>query len=98
MNKIETEKVEAATFKRLVKHLQENPNIQNIDLMELAGFCRNCISKWYTEEAKKHGTNIDYEKARDLVYGMSYKKWKVKHQKEQTNKRLEGLKEKFHDH
>ena len=98
MNKIETEKVEAATFKRLVKHLQENPNIQNIDLMELAGFCRNCISKWYTEEAEKHGTNINYEKARDLVYGMSYKEWKVKHQKEQTNERLEGLKEKFHDH
>ena len=98
MNKIETEKVEAATFKRLVKHLQENPNIQNIDLMELAGFCRNCISKWYTEEAEKNGKNIDYEKARDLVYGMSYKKWKVKHQKEQTNERLEGLKEKFHDH
>ena len=56
MNEIKTEKVEAATFKRLVKHLQENPNIQNIDLMELAGFCRNCISKWYTEEAEKHGT------------------------------------------
>ena len=98
MNEIKTEKVEAATFKRLVKHLQENPNIQNIDLMELAGFCRNCISKWYTEEAGKHGTNIDYEKARNLVYGMSYKEWKVKHQKEQTNERLESLKETFHDH
>ena len=58
----------------------------------------NYIGSKYTEEAEKHGTNIDYEKARDLVYGMSYKEWKVKHQKEQTNARLQGLKEKFHDH
>ena len=70
------EKIEAATFRRLLKHFQEKPNIQNIDLMELADFCRNCISKWYSEESSKNGVSVDYDDARELVYGMSYKDWK----------------------
>ncbi|PPR30951.1 MAG: hypothetical protein CFH32_00410 [Alphaproteobacteria bacterium MarineAlpha9_Bin2] len=98
MNKLNKEKIEAATFKRLIKHLQENPKIQNIDLMELAGFCRNCISRWYSEEANKEGSEVDYEKARDLVYGMPYKNWKQKYQKEQPKDRIESLKDSFHNH
>lgn len=98
MNNENREKIEAATFKRLIKHLQENPKIQNIDLMELAGFCRNCISRWYSEEAIEKGDNIDYEKARDLVYGMPYKEWKEHYQKEQPKERIENLKDSFHNH
>ena len=75
------EKIEAATFRRLLKHFQENPNIQNIDLMELADFCRNCISKWYSEESSKNGNNLDYNDAREIVYGMPYKEWKDKYLK-----------------
>ena len=63
--------LEAATYRRLVKHLQENTDLQNIDLMNLAGFCRNCLSKWMTEEAKLLDIKIDYEESRNKVYGMS---------------------------
>ena len=73
--------LEAATFRRLVKHLQENTDLQNIDLMNLAGFCRNCLSKWMTEEAKSLDIKIDYEESRNKVYGMSYSLWKEKFQK-----------------
>ena len=89
MNKIETEKVEAATFKRLVKHLQENPYIQNIDLMELAGFCRNCISKWYKKAAEDNDIELEYEEARKIIYGMPYSDWKDKYQKEMTQEQKE---------
>ena len=71
------EAIEAAAFRRLVQHLQENTDVQNIDLMELAGFCRNCLSKWYVEEAAR--TDVSKEGAR-LVYGMDYEDWKVKYQ------------------
>jgi len=98
MQSTEKDKLEAATFRRLINHLKENPKIQNIDLMELAGFCRNCISRWYSEEAKKEGKNIDYEQARNLIYGMPYNEWKDKYQKEQPKDRIEGLKDKFHKH
>ena len=73
MEKNRNEKIEAATFRRLIKHFKENPNIQNIDLMELAGFCRNCISKWYLEEAKQNGVELNYDEAKEIVYSMSYK-------------------------
>ena len=73
--------LEAATYRRLVKHLQENTDLQNIDLMNLAGFCRNCLSKWMTEEAKLLDIKIDYEESRNKVYGMSYSSWKKKFQK-----------------
>ncbi len=98
MKSINSEKIEAATFRRLLKHFEENPNIQNIDLMELAGFCRNCISKWYLEEAENNGIKLDYEKAKEIVYKMPYKDWKTKYQKEQSQDRINKLSNKFHDH
>ena len=78
--------IEAATFRRIVKHLQDNPDVQNIDLMNLANFCRNCISKWIVEEAKKNNLDLDYENVRSDVYGMDYQDWKKKFQKPIDNK------------
>ena len=98
MDKDIKEKIEAATFRRLLKHFQENPDIQNIDLMELAGFCRNCISKWYSEESKEKNLEISYDVAKELVYGMPYKDWKDKHQEEQSSDRIDKLSNKFHNH
>ena len=92
------EKIEAAAFRRLIQHFKENPDIQNIDLMELAGFCRNCISKWYMEEAIENGVNIDYDKAKEIIYSMSYNEWKNRHQKEQPQNRIDKLSNKFHKH
>ena len=92
------EKIEAAAFRRLIQHFKENPDIQNIDLMELAGFCRNCISKWYMEEAIENGVNIDYDKAKEIIYSMSYNEWKNRHQKEQPQDRIDKLSDKFHKH
>ncbi len=79
-NNSKKESIEAATFRRLVKHLQNNTNLQNIDLMNLAGFCRNCLSKWMVEEAKKKNILLDYEKVRSEIYGMDYSEWKKKYQ------------------
>ena len=73
--------LEAATFRRLVSHLQNNTDLQNIDLMNLAGFCRNCLSKWMVEEGKKRDVSLDYEKVRSEIYGMDYSEWKKKYQK-----------------
>ena len=73
--------LEAATFRRLVSHLQKNTDLQNIDLMNLAGFCRNCLSKWMVEEGKKMDVSLDYEKVRSEIYGMDYSEWKTKYQK-----------------
>jgi hypothetical protein len=73
--------VEAAAFRRLVAHLQEHTEVQNIDLMNLAGFCRNCLAKWYRAEAEARGATLDYEAAREHVYGMPYEEWKRRHQK-----------------
>ena len=81
--------IEAATFRRIVRHLQDNPEVQNIDLMNLANFCRNCISKWYVSESTNHGEEISYDQARELVYGMPYDEYKNKHQKEATKEQLE---------
>ncbi len=79
--KTQTE-LEAAAFRTLVEHLRERTDVQNIDLMNLAGFCRNCLSKWYTAAAKEKGLELEYEDARERVYGMPYAEWKEKHQKE----------------
>mgnify|MGYP001353088151 FL=1 len=79
-------KIESATLRRLIKHLQDNTDLQNIDLMNLAGFCRNCISKWIVEEAKKNNLDLDYENVRSDVYGMDYQDWKKKFQKPIDNK------------
>ena len=75
------QKIEATTFRKIIKHLQDNKNLQNIDLMNLAGFCRNCISKWYLESAKENGSEMDYDEAKEIVYDMPYSEWKQKYQK-----------------
>ena len=76
----EMESIEAAAFRGLICHLQKNTQVQNIDLMNLAGFCRNCLSKWMVEEAKKINISLDYENVRSEVYGMDYNEWKKKFQ------------------
>tara|TARA_B100000035_G_scaffold162514_1_gene138429 strand:- start:232 stop:477 length:246 start_codon:yes stop_codon:yes gene_type:complete len=81
MNKNINEELQSATFKRLLEHLDKRKDVQNIDLMNLAGFCRNCISRWYREEAEKKGVSISDLEARELVYGMPYSEWKEKYQK-----------------
>ena len=73
--------LQSAAFDRLVKHLRERKDVQNLDLMNLAGFCRNCLSKWYREEAEKKGISISDPDAREHVYGMPYSDWKKKYQK-----------------
>ncbi|MEK9672359.1 MAG: DUF1244 domain-containing protein [Rhodospirillaceae bacterium] len=80
MNDKTRTEVEAAAFRGLVKHLQKRTDVQNIDLMNLAGFCRNCLAKWYSAEAQSRGENVDYDAARKAVYGMTYDEWKDKHQ------------------
>ena len=74
--------LEAAAFRRLVSHLRQRSDVQNIDLMNLAGFCRNCLSNWYEEEARARGITIDRNDAREKIYGMPYEEWKAKHQRE----------------
>ena len=74
--------LEAAAFRALVEHLRTRTDVQNIDLMNLAGFCRNCLSKWYRAAAEERGLALDYEQAREIVYGMPYAEWRDKHQKE----------------
>ena len=76
--------LEAAAFRRLVQHLRERSDVQNIDMMNLAGFCRNCLSRWYREEAATRGVTITDPEARQIVYGMPYKDWQALHQKEAT--------------
>ncbi len=72
--------LEAAAFRRLVEHLRERTDVQNIDLMELAGFCRNCLSRWYREAAEERGVELTDPQAREIVYGMPYEEWKSRHQ------------------
>ena len=81
MNKNINEELQSATFKRLLEHLDKRKDVQNIDLMNLAGFCRNCISRWYREEAEKKGITISDLEAREHIYGMPYSEWKEKYQK-----------------
>ena len=83
--------IEAATFRRFLAHLDENKDVQNIDLMILANFCRNCISKWYFEEAGSRGAALDYNQAREIIYGMPYTEWKQKFQSEATEEQLSQL-------
>ncbi|MGH7065028.1 MAG: DUF1244 domain-containing protein [Stellaceae bacterium] len=74
--------LEAATCRRLVAHLRERTDVQNIDMMNLAGFCRNCLSRWYREEAEQRSTAVSDPEAREIVYGMPYDEWRKKYQKE----------------
>jgi hypothetical protein len=76
--------LEAAAFRRLVEHLRQRTDVQNIDLMNLAGFCRNCLSNWYQEAAAGQGIALDKAEAREIVYGMPYDEWRAKHQKDAT--------------
>jgi hypothetical protein len=73
--------LEAAAFRRLVAHLREHTEVQNLDLMNLAGFCRNCLSKWYRAAAEERGVPLSDPEAREIVYGMPYEEWKTKYQK-----------------
>ena len=75
---------EAAAFRRLVAHLRERSDVQNIDLMNLAGFCRNCLSNWYREAAEQAGVPLAKEESREIIYGMPYEEWRERHQREAT--------------
>ena len=77
--------LEAAAFRTLVDHLRKRTDVQNIDLMNLSGFCRNCLSKWYRAAAEERGLDLSYEDAREIVYGMPYAEWKASHQTEATS-------------
>ena len=88
---------EAAAFRHLVQHLRERTDVQNIDLMNLGGFCRNCLSKWYRAALEERGEEISYDEARELVYGMPYDEWKAKHQSEATPEQKAAF-EKSHNH
>ena len=80
--------IEAGVFRKLLAHLDDHKEVQNIDLMNLADFCRNCLSKWYSASADDVGEEVDYEQAREIVYGMPYSEWKYKHQPKATPDQL----------
>ena len=80
--------LEAAAFRRLVEHLRERGDVQNIDLMNLAGFCRNCLSRWYREAAAERGVAMEDAAAREIIYGMPYKEWQAQHQKQASPEQL----------
>jgi uncharacterized protein len=88
MDKNTQTELEAAAFRRLINHLQQHAEVQNIDLMILADFCRNCLAKWYSAAAIERGIELDYEQAREVIYGMPYKEWKNKFQSEATAEQL----------
>ena len=85
MNKTTQTEIEAATLRQLLSHLDENKQVRNIDLMNLAGFCRNCLAKWYMAEATNRGEQLDYDAAREVVYGMPYQEWKDKYHRQHRN-------------
>ena len=91
MNKEIETKIQATVFNRLVEHLQNRTDVQNIDLMNLSGFCRNCLSRWYAEAAEENGLDITKDRAKEIVYGMPHNVWKEKYQTEAS----EDQKEKF---
>jgi hypothetical protein len=88
MNKSQSNAIEAAVFRRLLEHLDSRKDVQNIDLMNLAGFCRNCLSKWYAAAAEEQGIEVDYDAAREKIYGMPYSQWKSKYQTEASPEAL----------
>lgn len=81
--------IEAAAFRGLVEHLQRRTDVQNIDLMNLAGFCRNCLAKWYMGAAREQGLELDYDKAREAIYGMSFEDWKSRYQTPASQEQLD---------
>ena len=88
-----TTELEAATFRRLLQHLDNHKEVQNIDLMILANFCRNCLSKWYMAAAEEKGLTIDYEQAREIIYGIPYSEWKDKYQLPASKEQLQAMAE-----
>ena len=90
--------LEAAAFRSLVSHLRERTDVQNIDLMNLAGFCRNCLSRWYQEAAEERGVPLDKEGAREIVYGMPFADWRKRHQIEATEEQKARFRESFKGH
>ena len=84
----------AEVLATLINHLQKRTDVQNIDLMNLSGFCRNCLSKWYVKAAEKRNIEINYEQAREIIYGMPYQEWKNKFQKEASEEQLKSFKSK----
>ncbi|WNO08338.1 DUF1244 domain-containing protein [Teredinibacter sp. KSP-S5-2] len=91
LDKTQQTEIEAATFRRLLKHLDENKDVQNIDLMILANFCRNCLGKWYKAAAEERGIELDYEDARQRIYGMPYSEWKDKYQLPATEEQMKAF-------
>ena len=85
---MQNDAIEAAVFRRLLAHLDGRKDVQNIELMTLAGFCRNCLSKWYVAEAAERGKEVEMETARELIYGMPYSEWKAQYQTEATAEQL----------
>jgi hypothetical protein len=92
----DTDKIEAAVLRRLMAHLRVRSDVQNIDLMNLAGFCRNCLSNWYEEAAKAEGLDVTRGQAREIVYGMAYEEWKAQHQPDATPEQLAQFKKPTH--
>ena len=91
INDLDRLEIEAAVFRKLLEHLRAKSDVQNIDLMNLADFCRNCLSKWYVAAAEDRGIEIEYERAREVVYGMPYAEWKARFQKEATPEQLKAF-------
>ena len=101
MSKIDTPQAtecEAAVFRRLVEHLRSRTDVQNIDMMNLAGFCRNCLANWYQEAAAARGVELGREGARELIYGMPYQEWRAKHQQEASAEQKAAFEAKAHGH
>ncbi|MGC8532639.1 MAG: DUF1244 domain-containing protein [Acidiphilium sp.] len=94
----ETTELQAAAFRRLVAHLQQRTDVQNIDMMNLAGFCRNCLSRWYREAAESRGITLTDPEARELIYGMPYRDWQAKYQKQATPEQQEAFAAQPKDH
>ena len=86
--------IKAKVLDHLIKHLQKRTDVQNIDLMNLSGFCRNCLSKWYGKYSSELGYDLDYEETRKIIYGMPYSDWKEKFQKEATAEQIQKFKDK----
>ena len=93
MDQKQRSEVEAAVLRRLIAHLDERKDVQNIDLMNLAGFCRNCLSRWYVTACREAGISMDYDEAREIVYGMPYGEWKKRYQTPATGEQLAAFAE-----
>lgn len=94
MDKQTRTEIEAAAFRKLLQHLDQRKDVQNIELMNLAGFCRNCLAKWYLAAADEQGVSLDYDAARENIYGMPYEQWKKAYQKEATPEQLTAFQKK----